>query len=330
MSTCGTLRVLLFGLVLIASLATACVPLAPAQGGTEAVLTLDWVPNTNHTGFYVALDKGWYAEQGLDLSIQIPSDPAASLKQVAAGNTDFGVSFQEEVTLARANGIPVVSLAAIIQHNTSAFAALKTSGIASAADFQGKTYASYGLPIERPILEGLMECAGADADTVTFIDVGFDAFPALFTGKVDLAWIFVGWDGVQAQLKGVELALVELYGSCLPDYYTPVIVTGEKTLATKADLVHRFLAATARGYAYAIEHPAEAADILLEHSPESAPDLVRASQAWLSPRYQDDAPRWGQQSPEVWAQFAAWMYANGLLPVDIDPALAFTNDYLPE
>ena len=136
------------------------------QGGalTAATLSLDWVPNTNHTGFYVALEKGWYEEEGIDLTIEIPADPSAALKQVAAGNTEFGVSFQEELTIARATGIPVVSIAAIIQHNTSAFAALAESGVASAADFEGLRYASYGLPIERPILQVLMACEGADVE----------------------------------------------------------------------------------------------------------------------------------------------------------------------
>nr|AYA93372.1 putative ABC transporter [uncultured bacterium pG7] len=297
---------------------------------TKAILSLDWMPNTNHTGFYVALDKGWYAEQGIDLEIQIPSDPAAALKQVAAGNTDFGVSFQEEVTIARANDIPVVSIAAIIQHNTSAFAALKSSGIRSAADFEGKRYASYGLPIERPILEGLMRCAGADVNKVEFIDVGFDALPALLGGRVDLAWIFLGWEGIQAQLKGVELAVIPLYGSCLPDYYTPLIITSEKTLSKKGDLVRRFLAATARGYEYAIKNPEESAEILLKHSPENDPALVRASQLYLSPRYQDDAPRWGIQKAETWSRFAEWMFEQKLLPKKIDPERAYTNKYLPQ
>ncbi len=294
------------------------------------MLSLDWVPNTNHTGFYVALDKGWYAEEGIDLEIQIPSDPAAALKQVAAGNTEFGVSFQEEVTVSRSNGLPVVSIAAILQHNTSAFAALASSGIQSAADFEGKTYASYALPIERPILEGLMGCAGADAGTVEFVDVGFDAFPALLAGQVDLAWIYEGWDGIQAQIKGVELATVPLYGSCLPDYYTPVIIAGESTIAEQSDLVRRFLAATSRGYVYAAEHPDEAAEILLKYSPESDPDLVRASQTWLSPRYQDDATRWGEQEAEVWATFSAWMADHDLLAEPIDPEQAYTNEFLPE
>jgi ABC-type nitrate/sulfonate/bicarbonate transport system substrate-binding protein len=317
-------------LALVVALSSCQVGQRSSAEPTHAVLSLDWVPNTNHTGFYVALEKGWYAEEGIDLEIQIPSDPAAALKQVAAGNTEFGISFQEEVTIARANDIPVVSIAAVIQHNTSAFAALASSGIDEAADFEGKTYASYGLPIERPILEGLMACEGADASTVEFIDVGFDAFPALLAGRVDLAWIFEGWDGVQAQLKGVELSLVRLYGSCLPDYYTPVIIAGETTLEEKADLTHRFLAATSRGYAYAAENPEEAAEILLKHSPESDPELVRASQVWLSPRYQDDAPRWGEQKEETWVEFARWLYERDLLPKEIDATQAFTTSHLPE
>ena len=318
--------VLLLCLLVVAG----CGPAAKTGEPTKAVLSLDWVPNTNHTGFYVALEKGWYTQEGVDLEIQIPSDPAAALKQVAAGNTEFGVSFQEEVTIARSNDIPVVSIAAIIQHNTSAYVSLKSKGIGSVTDFGGKIYGSYGLPIESPILGSLMDCAGADVDTVEFVDVGFDVFPALVAGRVDLAWIFLGWDGVQAELKGIDLNTVPLYGSCVPDYYTPVVIAGETTLQDKADLTRRFLAATARGYAYAIEHPQESAEILLKHSPESDPDLVKASQAWLSPRYQADEARWGGQSAEVWVTFADWMDDHGLLPKQVDAAKAFTNDYLPE
>lgn len=302
---------------------------AREPGPTPTVLSLDWVPNTNHSGFYVALDKGWYAEENIALEIQIPSDPAAALKQVAAGHTPFGVSFQEEVTIARANGIPVVSIAAIVQNNTSAFVALADSGIASPADLEGKTYASYGLPIERPILGSLMACYDADIEQVEFVNVGFDAFPALLGGRADLAWIFMAWDGIQADLMGVDLEVFPLYGSCVPDFYTPVIIVGETTLQEQPDLIRRFLRATVRGYEYAIQHPEEAAEALLRHSPESDADLVRASQAWLSPRYQAEAPRWGVQDPATWANFAAWMYEQGLIANPIDPEQAYTNEFLP-
>jgi ABC-type nitrate/sulfonate/bicarbonate transport system substrate-binding protein len=323
----ATAALLLTLLVCCAPRPTA-VPTAPPQP-TKATLSLDWVPNTNHTGFYVAEEKGWYAEQGLDLEIQIPSDPAAALKQVAYGNTDFGVSFQEEVTIARSNGIPVVSLAAIIQHNTSAFASLAETGILRPKDIEGKRYASYGLPIERPILGQLMACDGGDIDRVEFIDVGFDAFPALVGKRADVAWIFMGWDGVQAELMGLRLNTLALYGSCVPDYYTPVIITGETTLTGRPDLVRRFISATARGYQYAIAHAEESADILLRASPETSPDLARRSQAYLSPRYQADARRWGQQDLKTWQQFADFMSTNNLIVKPIDPQQAFTVEFLP-
>ncbi|MBM4431486.1 MAG: ABC transporter substrate-binding protein, partial [Chloroflexi bacterium] len=318
-------------IVVLLALAIGCATSLPSPSPqheaepkpVRAILSLDWVPNTNHTGFYVAQEKGWYVEEGIDLEIQIPSDPAAALKQVAYGNTEFGVSFQEEVTMARSNDIPVVSLAAIIQHNTSAFASLAETGIQSARDIEGKRYASYGLPIERPILGQLMACDGGDINKVEFIDVGFDAFPALIGKRADLAWIFMAWDGVQADIMGVRLNVLPLYGSCVPDYYTPVVVAGEATIANKPDLVRRFMAATTRGYEYAIAHPEESAEILLRASPETDTELARRSQAWLSPRYQDDAPRWGVQKLEVWQEFADFMFQNQLIAKPVEPQKAF-------
>ena len=308
-------------------------PLAdvPSEDELKITLSLDWVPNTNHTGFYVALDKGWYEDEGLDLEIQIPSDPAAALKQVAFGHTEFGVSFQEEVSIARSQGIPVVSIAAIIQHNTSAFSSLKGSGISSPKDFEGTKYASYGLPLEWAVLEGLMACDEAEVDKVEFVDVGFNAFPALIGGKVDFAWIFLAWDGVQAEILGKPLDNILLEESCVPDYYTPVLISGEGTVEEEPEIVERFLAATSKGYEYAIEHPDEAAEILIKYSPETDPELIRRSQEWLSPKYQDEADRWGEQRLEVWQEFGDWLSDRDLLPgPDFRADDAFTNQFLPE
>jgi ABC-type nitrate/sulfonate/bicarbonate transport system substrate-binding protein len=302
------------------------------QGGTmqKATLSLDWVPNTNHTGFYVALDKGWYKDEGIDLDIQIPSDPSAALKQVAFGHTEFGVSFEEEVTIARSQKVPIVSIAAIIQHNTSAFAALKGKGVTRPKDFEGKKYATYGAPLEKAVIAGLMECDGGNVDKVEFVDVGFDAFPALVGGKADFAWIFLAWDGVQADIMNKPLDTVPLEGSCVPDYYTPVIISGETTLNEKPALVRRFMAATAKGYRYAIQHPDESAEILIKYSPETSPDLIRRSQKWLSPRYQTDAPAWGVQKLEVWQRFGKWMADRGLLGGPFKAEEAFTMEYMPQ
>ena len=307
---------------------------AAAQSAVDlekVTLSLDWMPNTNHTGIYVALDKGWYADEGLALDVQIPADPAAALKQVAFGHTEFGVSFQEEVSIARSQQIPVVSIAAIIQHNTSAFSSLKGAGITSAKDFEGKRYASYGVPLERAVIKGLMECENADINEVEFIDIGFDALPALLGGKVDFAWTFLAWDALQAEIMGYPLDNITLAGSCVPDYYTPLFISGSSTIAERPDTVQKFLAATTRGYEYAIAHPDEAAEILIKYTPETDPTLIRQSQVWLSPHYQDDAPRWGEQQLAVWQGFGDWLNERGLLPGSAFVAEeAFSNAFLPE
>ncbi len=320
--------VLTLTLVLLLSACGGGAATTPAL--TPVTLSLDWVPNTNHTGFYVAQEKGYFAEQGLQVSIQIPADPAAALRAVAAGQTEFGVSFEEEVTVSRANDIPVVSIAAILQHNTTAFVSLPEAGITRPKDFEGKKYGAFGGILETPVIQGLMECDNADFSKVEMVEVGFDTFPALVNKQVDFIWIFEGWDGIQAQIKGVQLNSIPLYGSCIPDYYTPVIIAGEKTIQAKPDVIRRFLAATTKGYEYAIANPDEAAQILLKYAPENDPELVRRSQAYLSPLYQADAKQWGWQEPAIWTNFAKWMNDRGVLPKAIDAQKAFTDEFLPQ
>ena len=292
---------------------------------------LDWAPNTNHTGLFVAQAKGWYKEQGLEVGIVEPGQGGTVLALVASDKADLGISFQEEVTNARATDVPVVSVAAIVQHNTSAFISLAEKGITRPRDLEGKKYAAFGLPIERQVLAVLMKCDGADVSKVQFVDIGSSNPLTAIQRDMDVAWIFEAWEGAEAQLRGLPVNLLRLsdWFGCLPDYYTPVLVTSEATIARRPEVVKRFVAATARGYRYAIDHPAEAAEILIEAAPEASPELVRKSQAWLSPRYQADAPRWGQQELSVWQGYADWMSAHDLLPKAIDPAKAFTNEFLP-
>ena len=276
---------------------------APA---TQVVAMLDWFPNTNHTGLYVALDKGWYSEEGLAVEIIEPAEGSTLVQVVAAGQADFGISYQEEVSHARAEGVPIVSVAAIIQHNTSGFASPKDRGIARPRDFEGRKYGSWGSPIERAVLDVLMACDDGDVDQVEFIDIGWADYFTVVARDVDFAWIFYGWTGVEAELRGTPLDVVMLsdWSDCVPDYYTPVIITSEQNIAEKPDLVRSFMAAISKGYEFAITNPAEAADILLKHAPESNPDLVRHSQEWLSPHYQADATRWGEQKLEIWQGYA--------------------------
>jgi ABC-type nitrate/sulfonate/bicarbonate transport system substrate-binding protein len=313
--------------------AVGCQPAEPTGTAPprHVVAMLDWFPNTNHTGLYVALEKGWYNDQGLEVEIIQPAEGSTLVQVVAAGQADFGISYQEEVSYARAEDVPIVSVAAIIQHNTSGFASPQDRGITRPKDFEGRRYGSWGSPIERAVLDVLMSCDGGDVDEVEFIDIGWADYFTVIQRDVDFAWIFYGWTGVEAELRGTPLDVVMLndWSDCVPDYYTPVIITGEQNVAEEPGLVRSFMAATARGYEFAISNPTEAAEILLKHAPESNADLVRRSQQWLSPRYQADAPRWGEQKLEIWQDYADWMADRELLPRHIDAEDAFTNEFLP-
>ncbi len=298
---------------------------------TSAVVMLDWFPNTNHTGLYVALDKGWYAEEGIAVEIVEPAEGSTLIQVVAAGQADFAISYQEEVSNARAQNIPIVSVAAVIQHNTSGFASPQDRGITRPKDFEGRKYGSWGSPTERAVLDVLMSCDGGDVSEVEFIDIGWADYFTVVQRDVDFAWIYYGWTGIEAELRGMPLNIVMLsdWTQCVPDYYTPVIITSEQNISEEPDLVRRFMGATAKGYEYAIENPAEAADILLKYAPESNPDLMRRSQEWLSPHYQADAARWGEQKLEIWQGYADWIADRGLLPRYIEAEEAFTNEFLP-
>ena len=340
----------LFTILIVVLLAAASVP-ALAQDGGEAdprggatefaraeerasvTLILDWTPNTNHTGFYVAQALGYYDEANLDVTIQGPTDLMVETV-VVTGAAQFGVGYQEFATYALADGQPIVSLAAIIQHNTSGFVALaEDDPLERPADMGGLRYGGFGQPdLENAVLDTLLECDGAQPGTIEYIDVGYaDPIPLMQRDRFDLAWMYYGWTGVDAGLRGVDLDAIMLvdYLDCVPDYYTPILITSQDMVETQPDVVAAFTQATARGFAVAIERPAEAADILIDAVPEIDPDLVRASAEWLAPQYQADAPRWGQQSVEVWQGFSDFLVENGILAEGIDAEAAFTNDFLP-
>lgn len=307
----------------------------PTSAGAAAVASvkvgLDWTPNTNHTGLYVAQSKGYYRDNGLNVDIVQAQEGGTVEQLVAAGKLDFGISYQEGVTLARVENVPIVSIAAIIQHNTSGFASRKEENITSPKDFEGKKYGAFGSPTEQAVIKGLMECAGGDFSKVQFVDIGStDFFVATERGDIDFAWVFKGWTGMEAEERNIPLNIIMMNDlHCIPDYYTPVIITSEKMISEQPDVVRRFMAATSAGYEFAIAHPSDAADILLAAAPELDKGLVQRSQAYLSQQYQADAPRWGEQRTQVWHDYAQWMADRQLIAHMIEPDKAFTNAFLP-
>jgi len=298
---------------------------------TPVTIMLDWVPNTNHTGIFVAEAKGYFKEEGLDVSIIQPGEvyPEAA---VVGGAADFGISFQEQVTLARADVVPIVSIAAVLQHNTSGFASLTELNVTSPKDFEGLRYGSYGNPFETPTLKVLMECDSADFGQLEIVNTGYaDPLALLAEKKTDLAWIFYAWQGFQAEQQDIEINVVMMkdWFDCIPDYYTPVVITSEDTIEKKPGTVKAFVKALSQGYEFAVDNPDEAADLLVAAVPELDVELVKASQNWISQYYQADAPRWGEQKESIWQRYSDWMVENGILQTSISGKDAFTNEFLP-
>lgn len=301
----------------------------PSAELKKVTFVLDWTPNTNHTGIYAAMSQGFFNEQGLDVEIIQPSE-GTSDTIVAAGKAQFGISYQEGVTFARAEGVPLVSLAAVIQHNSSGFASLKEKKILSPKDFEGKVYGGWGSEIEAATIKYLMDKAGADFSKVKIMTTGeADFFQASASGQIDFAWIFEGWAGIEAKQKGMELNYIDL-GKEAPvfDYYTPVIITNEEILKNDKPLVEAFMNAVKKGYEYSIANPDKAAEALISAVPEINKELVLESQKFLASRYQDDAKYWGFQKTEVWQNYTNWLYENGFIKEKIDVSKAFTNEFV--
>lgn len=300
---------------------------------TSVTLMLDWTANTNHTGFFVAQSLGYYDEAKLDVEILEPTDllPEAALE---AGIIDFGVSFQEIATLRMTEGLDLVSLAAIVQHNTSGFTTLAEKHLVSRpADLASLIYGGFSFPdLENAMLRTLLECDGATWDENNYLDIGFaDAIELMQRDRVDFAWIFYGWQGINAEVNGTALNTLMLkdYQDCIPNYYTPILITTPDMTIGQPDVVRAFVQATARGYAEAILQPDEAATILLEAVPELDEELVRTSANWLANEYQADAPRWGEQEADVWQGLADFLYENGIIAEPFDTSSVFTNEFLP-
>ena len=303
-----------------------------ANKGEKVTVVLDWTPNTNHTGLYTALENGYYKDQGLDVEIvQPPEGGAASL--VASGKADFGISYQEEVTYAKTSDdpLPIKAIAAVIQHNSSGFASPKDKNIKTPKDFEGKIYGGWGSESETAAIKAVMEKTGADFDKVTIADIGQDDFFTATTNSVDFAWIYEGWDVVQAKLKNFDLNFIPLnqFDKRL-DYYTPVIISNETLLNDNPELAKKFMKATTEGYQFAIDKPEEAAKILVKHAPEIDEELAIESQKFLASKYKDDAPRWGEMKDEVWNNYTAFLKEYGLINKDLKPEDAYTNEFLPQ
>ena len=305
-----------------------------ADNETEKItFVLDWTPNTNHTGLYVAENLGYFEDQGLEVEIVQPPEGGADAL-VASGRAQFGVSFQDSMApgVAGDNALPTTAVAALIQHNTSGIISRKGEGMDTPKGMEGKKYATWDGPIEVAMIQNVVEQDGGDFSKVEMIpSTVTDEVSALESGSVDAIWIFYAWAGVKFELTGAEtdyFAFKDI--NPVFDYYTPVVIANNEFLEEEPETAKKFLTALRDGYEYAIENPEEAADILCEAAPELDPELVLASQEYLKDQYKAEVSQWGYIDPERWNAFYQWLNENGLTEAEIPENAGFSNDYLPE
>ena len=335
------LRILLFCLLLI--LAVACGKKdSQGNGGNgekksnespskKISIVLDWTPNTNHTGLFVAKELGYFKEEGLE-NVEIVQPPEGSTTAlIGAGGAQFGISFQD--TLAKSfssdNPVPVTAVAAIISHNTSGIISVKDKGIDSPKKLEGHKYATWDDEIEKAILKKIITDDGGDFKKVKMIpNTVTDVVTALKT-DIDAVWVYYAWDGVATELAGLQTNFLNFadYGKEL-DYYSPVIIANNDYLKKNPEEAKKVLRAIKKGYEYAIANPEEAAKILVKNAPELKLELVRESQKWLASKYKADAAEWGVIDQSRWDLFYEWLFKNSLIKKEIPKGYGFSNDYL--
>lgn len=297
---------------------------------TPITFVLDWTPNTNHTGLYVALANGYFEEEGLDVTIvQPPEDGATTL--VASGEAEFGIDFQDYLAPAFIgdNKMPVTAVATLIQHNTSGIVSLKENGIDSPKGMENHVYATWELPVEQEMIKNILEEDGGDIDKVEFLPTYvIDVVTALQT-DIDCVWIYYAWDGIACEKAGLDTNYFN-FADINPvfDYYSPVMIANNDFLESNPDEAKAFMRACKKGYEFAIENPDEAAEILVEQVPELDIEMVKASQEWLADQYKAEVEQWGYIDQARWDSFYEWLYENQLIDEEIPAGFGFSNDYL--
>jgi len=318
-------KILILCLILV--LAVSC---GKSKNNQKIKIVLDWVPNTNHTGLYVAKDLGYFKEAGLDVEIVQPPE-GSTTALIGAGGAEFGISFQDTLakSFAKENPVPVTAVAAILQHNTSGIISLKEKGIDSPKKLEGKKYATWEDNIEQAILKKLVTDDKGDFSKVKLIPYTITDVVTGLKTDVDAVWVYYAWDGIATERAGLQTNFLKIrdYGEEL-DYYSPVIIANNDFLKKNPEIAKKVLKAIKKGYEYAMKNPEESAKILVKNSPELDINLVTASQKWISKEYQSDAKEWGIIDGNRWNRFYEWLYKNKAVEREIPKNFGYSNEYL--
>ncbi|WP_277988974.1 ABC transporter substrate-binding protein [Ktedonosporobacter rubrisoli] len=299
----------------------------------KLVLVPEMEPTPNHTGIYVAQQKGWYRQAGIDLQILPFSSTVLPDTLVANGQADIGISTTEQIVLDKIAGQPVISIAAITAHNDDACFTLDKGNITRLRDLDGKKFGEEGVAYEEGIMREALQYDGGKGDFQKII-ITTGTLQAVLTGEVDFSCEY-GLSIREALYKGMKLKVFPLTEYGVPDYYTPNFITSPSLLKEKFKLLKNFMQITQRGYEFARNEPEAAAHLLMQGTAAGTfPDtgLLENVQAYLSHRYTDPGQPWGIQKKRVWDAYIHFVLAKGLLrdkqnrPVkQLDASSLFTN-----
>ena len=318
----------------LAAILPACGEKSDPEGpaGTQRLtLLLDFFPNADHAGIYQAKVSGEFQRAGLDVQIETPADPSAPLKLLQAGRADVAISYEPELLLARDKGADLVSIAALVQKPLTSIMAIGDTELDSAADLEGHTVGTAGIPYQSAYLRSVLEEAGANPDDVKEVDVGFDLGPAMLSKRVYATLgAFWNYEGIALERKGRKPTIIPVDQAGIPTYNELIVVTRTDTARDKAAVLRRFLQALARGHEALRANPGQAVGALLQENPELDRGLQEAVvEATLPVFFPEDEERpWGWHEGSEWEAYARWMFENDLVTRRPTPG-AMTNDLLP-
>jgi putative hydroxymethylpyrimidine transport system substrate-binding protein len=321
--------------ILTLTLALAACGAKSEEGGGEREafsLTLDFYPNPDHAGIYMAQKLGYFDEAGLDVSIEAPSDPAAPVKQVAAGRTDLAISYEPEVALAHEQGLPVIAVGALVNRPLTSMIWLKASGIKGVGDLKGKTIATAGIPYQDAFLKTILARVNLTPEDVKSVNVGFGLLPALVSGSSQaMLGGYSNVEGIDLRERGKAPVVTPVDKLGVPTYNELVFVANPNTLEADPEKFRLFLAALQRGTEAAVENPGAATKAITEANPDLEPKLaaaeVKATLPLLGVRV--SGKPYGYMDPKEWETFAGWMRDNGLINSLPQTSELLDNSYLP-
>jgi putative hydroxymethylpyrimidine transport system substrate-binding protein len=304
---------------------------ASAASSQPFTLMLDWVPNADHVGIYQALTEGDFAQAGLNVRVESPTDPATPLELVAAGKVDAAISYEPEVMLARNRGLPLVSVAALAQEPLTSIVSLGSKHIRTVAELRGKTVGTAGISYQHAYLQTILAHAGIPASKVKEVNVGANLVPAMLSGRVDATLgAYWNYEAIQLAQRHKHPNVIHMDQVGVPTYNELVLVVRSSTIGEKADELRQFVQALGRGYESARKNPQAAVGALVRANPGLDPKLQLASvQATLPAFFPSDASKpWGWQDQTQWNAYGQWMMNNHLITNPEAIADASTNELL--